>query len=130
MIIDRCCEHIVEVLESLFQEMMFMVSYEGEIGKNQTKDLGMKHAEQKRRPWGGWSLAQLRNGEEACVTGLDQSEEEKGEQEKARGGSWGQIAQGLIASLTVLNLILSAVRSHRRILSRRKKYNQIYVLEP
>lgn len=49
MIIDRCCEHIVEVLESLFQEMTFMVSYEGEIGKNQTKDLGMKHAEQKRR---------------------------------------------------------------------------------
>lgn len=75
-------------------------------------------------------MAQLRNGEAACVTGLDQSEKEKGEPEKARGGSWGQIAQGLIASLTILNLILSAVRSHRRILSRRKKYNQIYVLEP
>lgn len=43
-----CYKHIMEVLEGLFQEVTFMVSYQGEIGINQTRDLGSRHAEQKR----------------------------------------------------------------------------------
>lgn len=38
----------MEVLEGLFQEMTFRVSYEEEIGINQTKDLGNRHAERRR----------------------------------------------------------------------------------
>lgn len=50
--------------------------------------------------------------------------------EEAREGAWGQTAQGLEASLTILDLILTAVGSHRKILNRGLKYNQIHVLKP
>lgn len=46
--------HIMEILEGLFQKMTFMVSYEGEISINQTKDLGnsmqRRRKESERRP--------------------------------------------------------------------------------
>lgn len=56
------------------------------------------------------------------------SKEER--EEEARDGAWGQTAQGLKASLTILDLLLTAVGSHREILNRGLKYNQIHVLKP
>lgn len=47
-IIDRCYKHIVKVMECLFPEITFIVTYGREILKNQTKDLGTKHSEQKK----------------------------------------------------------------------------------
>lgn len=49
-------------------------------------------------------------------------------EEEARDGAWGQTAQGLEASLTILDL--TAVGSHRKILNRGLKYNLIHVLKP
>lgn len=56
------------------------------------------------------------------------SKEER--EEEARDGAWGQTAQGLEASLTILDLLLTAVGSHREILNRGLKYNQIHVSKP
>lgn len=60
-------------------------------------------------------MAQLKNGRKAHVTRLEPSE--PGEERTSQRWGLRQIAQGLTASLTIVDLILSII-SHRGILSR------------